>query len=215
VKSIHHFLATLAAERPIFHSEADFQHAFAWLLHREHPELSVRLEVPLRVGEKMVHIDLLAGGEETLGVELKYKTRAVAVDMGGEEFRLSSHAAQDLGRYDFIKDIERLELLAAARRCTRGYAVLLTNDSAYWTSSRREASAGAAFRLDGEQSLAGMLAWGPLASAGTAKGRERALEIAGAYPREWKDYSRVEAGGYPVFRYLAVEVRPRIHTDDR
>ncbi len=123
VKSIHGFLATLAAERPIFHSEADFQHAFAWLLHREYPELAVRLEVPLRVGEKTIHVDLLAAGVQTIAVELKYKTRAVGVDVAGEEFRVSSHAAQDLGRYDFIKDIERLELLAKARRCVVGYAV--------------------------------------------------------------------------------------------
>lgn len=93
--------------------------------------------------------------------------------------------------------------------------MLLTNDSAYWTAPRRDAAAGAAFRLHGEQSLAGMLAWGPLASAGTAKGRERTLKIAGAYSLEWRDYSRLEARGYARFRYLAVEVRPRIHADDR
>ena len=32
-------LTALAAERPVFHSEADFQHGFAWQLHALQPEL--------------------------------------------------------------------------------------------------------------------------------------------------------------------------------
>jgi hypothetical protein len=37
-------LGALALKRPIFHSEADFQHAVAWEIHSRRPELSVRLE---------------------------------------------------------------------------------------------------------------------------------------------------------------------------
>jgi hypothetical protein len=31
----------LRARRPVFHSEADFQHAFAWMAHELDPDLQV------------------------------------------------------------------------------------------------------------------------------------------------------------------------------
>ena len=37
-------LASLAAKRPVFHSEADFQFAFAWESQKRYPGLKVRLE---------------------------------------------------------------------------------------------------------------------------------------------------------------------------
>jgi hypothetical protein len=40
-------MKTLAAHRPIFHSEADFQHEFAWQLRTMLPHVSVRLEHPI------------------------------------------------------------------------------------------------------------------------------------------------------------------------
>jgi hypothetical protein len=46
-------MADLAAERPLFHSEADFQFALAWLIQRQHPEATVRLEYkPLYVARR-------------------------------------------------------------------------------------------------------------------------------------------------------------------
>lgn len=204
---IHELLASLAVERPIFHSEADFQHAFAWLLHRRHPQLSVRLEIPVRVGQSVMHIDLLASsGNENVAVELKYKTRALTFTAPEEEFRLTNQAAQDLGRYDFIKDIHRLERLTLARPGTSGYAILLTNDSSYWTQARGSDSVDAAFRLHPARTLSGSLGWGLRASAGTVQGREAALALSGSYSIAWQDYSRVDSPRYGTFKYLAVEV---------
>ena len=146
--SIHGLLADLATVRPVFHSEADFQHAFAWLLQRRNPELSVRLEVPIQVDASVFRLDVLASsGDGRVAVELKYKSRAISCSAADEEFRLTNHAAQDLGRYDYIKDILRLERLASAHPQTSGYAVLLTNDPGYWTQARGVDSVDAAFRL--------------------------------------------------------------------
>ena len=36
-------MAALARMRPLFHSEADFQHAFAWQLRSAHPDARIRL----------------------------------------------------------------------------------------------------------------------------------------------------------------------------
>ncbi|MFJ8834389.1 hypothetical protein, partial [Micromonospora aurantiaca] len=74
-------MAELATVRPVFHSEADFQHAFAWTLHRLAPSVGVRLEVPQDgpqvLGRGRRHLDLLclgADGHRT-AIELKYFTR--------------------------------------------------------------------------------------------------------------------------------------------
>ncbi|GIQ70102.1 hypothetical protein DUZ99_18335 [Xylanibacillus composti] len=37
-------LAELAKERPVFSSEADFQHALAWHIHTYDPHAKIRLE---------------------------------------------------------------------------------------------------------------------------------------------------------------------------
>ena len=106
-------MRALARRRPIFHSEADFQHAFAWEIHRSAPEFDIRLEVPVRATTGAIHLDLLA--RSTLGqmaIELKYKTRSLTAALDGEDFHLMSHAAQDLGRYDFFKDLNRIEEFA-------------------------------------------------------------------------------------------------------
>lgn len=189
--SLHDLLAILATERPSFHSEADFQHAFAWLLHRKHPELSIRLEVPVRLVESVLHVDLLASSlKETVAIELKYKTRGLAFATEGEEFQLTNQAAQDLGRYDFMKDIRRLEQLASARRDTSGYAVMLTNDSSYWRQALGSDTVDSAFRLQPERTLSGALAWHARASAGTVRGRESALALSGSYAVAWRLLAR-------------------------
>ena len=38
----------LAQRRPIFHSEADFQHALAWEIHALHTDCQIRLERPVK-----------------------------------------------------------------------------------------------------------------------------------------------------------------------
>ncbi len=43
---LHKLMADLAAHRPIFHSEADFQHALAWQIHEAMPDCEIRLEWP-------------------------------------------------------------------------------------------------------------------------------------------------------------------------
>ncbi len=37
-------LSALAVQRPVFHSERDFQHALAWQLQLSHSQAQIRLE---------------------------------------------------------------------------------------------------------------------------------------------------------------------------
>jgi len=93
-------LATLAAKRPIFHSEADFQHALAWEIHSCLPEASVRLELKPHGWEKRSYLDILVSeASSTLAIELKYKTRSLMLSHAGESFDLTYQGAQVDGRY--------------------------------------------------------------------------------------------------------------------
>ncbi len=207
VISISNTLALLAAHRTVFHSEADFQHAFAWELQRQLPGANVRLELPLRTQAKSIHLDILVTQNHTaLAIELKYKTRKFSQFVNNEQFSLADQSAQDIARYDFVKDIERLEQVIDDRVKWIGYAILLTNDSAYWVQPGSRATVDADFRLHQGRLLHGELQWDAKASKGTTKNREKLLKLNGTYAVNWIDYSQLKPTGYGMFRYVAVEV---------
>jgi hypothetical protein len=125
---IHHLMSELARSRPVFHSEADFQHALAWQIREAMPDCSVRLEFkPFPDDDKRMYLDIWL---PTVGVaiELKYPTRKLELNHNDEYFSLADHSAQDIQRYDFLKDLQRLENVVARHQPAKaGYAVLLTN----------------------------------------------------------------------------------------
>ncbi len=204
-------MKTLAAQRKAYHSEADFQHAIAWEIHRRFPESSVRLERPLRTKGKVLHLDFMIQlPQKAIAIELKYKTKKLSVELDGEDFQLADHRAQDCGRYDFIKDICRLEQITSSVENCEGYAILLTNDSAYWKPSTIKGTVDAAFRLDESRILHGVLGWAENASDGTKKNRESHLQIDGEYPISWCDYAITSAENYCQLRYLVVHVPKRV-----
>jgi hypothetical protein len=92
-----------------------------------------------------------------LFLELKYKTRSLITMERGETFYLQNHGAQDIGRYDFVKDLWRLETMVANSAHAVGYAVMLTNDSSYWTRSRNTLTVDRDFRLHEDRELHGSL----------------------------------------------------------
>lgn len=209
--SISEVLAALAEQRPIFHSEADFQHAIAWAIHERLPGASVRLECPVKVSTltKPLHVDIwIEQDGDVLAIELKYKTRALQVLVGNEQYALRSQSAQDIGRYDFIKDIERVENIVADHApYATGYVILLTNDPSYWTQPRNDDTVDARFRLHEGSNLHSSLEWGPGASEGTKRGRENPLLLSNSYVLQWEDYSQVADGIYGWLRYLLVRVK--------
>lgn len=206
---IEKLLRELAAERPVFHSEADFQHALAWHIHQRHSDSRIRLEFKPPWLSKRAYIDIWASqGSSELVLELKYKTRRIAVRLNGERFDLLNQSAQDIGRYDFLKDIERLEQVTSGNSGVVGLALMLTNDSSYWKPPKRADTVDASFRLHEERAVNGKLTWGRSASAGTTKGRSDPINISGEYTLQWKNYSTVESeAAYGKFRYLLVQVK--------
>jgi hypothetical protein len=196
----------LAQERPLFHAEADFQHALAWKLHERHPSASIRLEHPLAKMERRAYVDIrISDSGRTYLLELKYKTRRLDLELKGEQYHLRDQAAQDLGRYDFLKDIERLEH-AVTSPVEGGWAIFLTNDSSYWAPLRNSEFAYASFALCEGRALNGRLEWGAQASPGTRRGREAPIVLSGTYALSWREYSVLGQAGYSRFRYLCVPI---------
>lgn len=197
-------LAALSKRRPIFHSEADFQHALAWEMHLSEQSASIRLEQPVASHGGLVHLDLLMkSGSRDVAVELKYKTRKTSINYDEEQFHLRNQSAQDIGRYDFLKDLARIERYVDTHPGAEGYAILLTNDPTYWQTSRKIDAVDVAFRIFEGRIITGDLEWGAGASTGTMRNRESPIQINASYKLTWQDYSHFDG---QQFRYLAIHV---------
>ena len=206
----------LSRERPIFHSEADFQHALAWQIHLESLRSRIRLEYPLD-HEESGHLDIVLFEEDReVALELKYKKHRFLAFIQKEIFSLRTDSAEDTGRYDFLQDVQRLEKFVSDRRNASGYAILLTNDSLYWKASPRETISDA-FRVTEGRKITGTLSWSARAGKGTTKDRQSSITLRGIYDCEWRDYSEFEPTDYVLgdnrislpgskFRYLLLAV---------
>ena len=184
----------LAQERPVFHSEADFRHALAWSLHRKHPNSEIRLEVPVITSLGTLTVDVLVRLDGAIYfIELKYKSRAIEVAVGKEKFQLQDHGAQPPGRYDVLKDVQRLGSMVEVENGSYGSAVFLTIDSAYWSHPRSDADTSAAFSLGEGRNVSGLLEWSVRASKGTKRDREEAINLSGNYTLKWAEYSSVRS----------------------
>lgn len=194
----------LAAHRPIFHSEADFQLALAWEIQIALPVAQVRLEKRI-ANEPRIELDLLVVLDgHRMGLELKYPKRRLDVEVEGERFALPT-GAPDIERYDVWRDVARLERLIAEGLIDEGCALVLTNSPGLWTPPTRVAIASYdAFRTHEGRQVSGTVDWGASAGPGTRTGRTDPLALVGSYLLSWRDFS--EVGGGVRFRYLPIIV---------
>lgn len=206
---VNELMKDLASRRPVFHSEADFQLALAWRMHEVAPDVPVRLEWPavLPEQEKRIYLDLWLPGSN-VGVELKYLTRKLEFEHEGERFALRNQGAQDIRRYDFLKDVERLEHLSVSEGTDvrAGFAILLTNDPLYWNRPGLKGTVDAKFRLHEGRTVKGTMKWSKKASPGTKSGREDPICLKDSYLLRWQDYGDEGDGAYQRFRYLAIRI---------
>jgi len=200
-------LKELSLARPVFHSEADFQFALASHLRKKFSGLEIRLEIPMTDG---MILDLLLAApfvSEKYAIELKYKTTAWEGNINGEQFKLKSHGADDIGCYDTLKDVERIEYFISSGLATQGAVILLTNDPVYWRPRPPGAKITNAhqFRIHEDLVISGERSWGP-ATGGANRGRESAIPIFGEYSTKWEDYSQIggEKGSFrgAIFQIL-------------
>lgn len=194
----------LSVSRPVFHSEADLQLALAWQIQVDHPEATIRLETR-PIDDLPMYLDLaITVRGIRIAVELKYPTRMLSTTVGGERFHLRNHGAPDVGRYDIVKDVCRVERFLSASAADVGCVIVLTNEPSYWTPGRGGA-ADDAFRLHEGRSLSGELAWAARAGSGTTSTREQPLRVAGRYSMTWSGYSDLETRA-GQFRQLIIPI---------
>ncbi len=199
-------MAKLARRRPVFHSEADLQHELAWELRHDSEVEEVRVERPFSEGRSRRALDLAVRRRGAWkGIELKYQTRRLQCELAGETFDLANQAAQDIRRYDFWKDVARLEDWTRSGRLSGGAVVLLTNDSGFWAEGNSTV-VDAAFRAYEGRTVLGSLRWTSKASAGTTKGRSEPIALSGRYQVRWNAFSTVGSAPSGEFRYILLAV---------
>jgi hypothetical protein len=204
-------MAELARHRPIFHSEADFRFALAWQIKKLNTAQEVRLERSMtsepKRGSKIEHLDLWVVGSTDIFIELKYRTRLLTVESHGEHFSLRAHSAADVGRYLFIRDLERLEKFVSSRSASKGYAVLLTNDASFWEvpRDRRKLPNDSQFRIHEGSTVPKNPDWArPLSDS--MRSKFPSISLSRSYQATWNDFSALSDGPNGKFRYLVVEV---------
>ena len=189
-----------------FHSEADFQFSLAWELQKILPDAQIRLEYCPLFDDSM-HIDIYVVHKgRSYPIELKYKTKKIKQQIDGEYYNLKNQSAHDIGRYDFLYDINRIEKAKTLdKNFELGFAIILTNDSAYWSTPYTKNTIDTAFRIHEGQTITGSLSWGEKAGVGTTKGRDP-FELRGSYKTTWLPFSNM---GIPrgEFKYCMIEVK--------
>ena len=205
--NIDGLMTSLAGRRKLFHSEADFQHALAWQIHEAMPESRIRLEVnafSVRARRRFLDIWMPMEG---IAIELKYVTRTLELEEDGELFALRNHSAQDQRRYDFLLDIERLEhMRSSVEICKAGYAVLLTNDAAYWKIPGTRDTVDAAFRIHEGKDISGEMAWGATRRPRNSEGEGICHTTAGFLPASMAGVFDVS---WQSIRFVSVSCSPR------
>lgn len=213
---INNLISCLRKRRKVFQSEADFQHELAWEINKTYPQAKIRLErnmVDKSTSSKKEVVDIwVEYNRKVYAIELKYKTSKIVLNDNEEKFKLLNQSARDLGKYDFIKDIVRLEgwkKSSGDSRIDYGYAIFLTNDIGYWKKSIRPA-ADASFRIYEGRELKGKLGWsnkssGSKVSNGTMKGRENDLQLSGSYTIHWNNYADLN-NKKASFKYILVKI---------
>jgi hypothetical protein len=210
-------LNSLALKRPIFHNEADFQHALAWEI-REKYDCTIRLERRMDIdSKKRSYLDIFVEHEgRRTAIELKYKMRATEIIFQGETFSLLNQGAQDIGRYDVLKDLQRLEQMVNNNLVDEGYLVFLTNDASYYRDPVTEKqTADRDFRIHDGKFISGTLTWSESTGEGTMKGREEPLIIEDSYQVSWNEYSRLDASSSGIIMGLTFHVGSKQNVNRR
>lgn len=205
--NIEDVLNKLSEKRPVFHSEADFQHSLAWEIHEMYRGLNIRLEKREEINGKAFYLDIFIFRRDKIcALELKYKTKRLKITMPNEDYLLKDQSAQDISRYDFCKDIERLEKVLKKYSDGIGFAIFLTNDELYWKISHNSNTTDKDFKIHEGRVIKGILKWKKGTSTGTMRGRESPIELTGEYNIRWKDFSDLKIGN-GKFRYVCVKVK--------
>ena len=145
-------LEYLQAVSDLLFNERDLQMHLATFLRQtgHYDDVDLEYYVPLSelkgyIWNNELRMDVLVRkGKEFLPIELKYKTKTVrkkllrfGESVAEEVEVMKNQGAQDLGMYDFWKDVRRIEIVRKRFKAIKsGLAVFVTNDPAYLKAGR-------------------------------------------------------------------------------
>lgn len=192
-----------------FFNERDFQMHLAIYLKlskNNYDDVDVEYHVPIDFKKdfdkeyltwdtKVLSIDIMVRkGEYFVPIELKYKLKGLkgSIERLGEKSQkeiniVTNQAAQDLGRYDFWKDVKRVELLSEFyKKVIGGLVVFLTNDSSY-KNKPNEKVKYYNFRMDGADDIGNcVMQWNGTCPVSSNSYGDFLLK--GSYRLSWKDF---------------------------
>ena len=94
---IRSVMDSLSERRPIFHSEADFQHALAWRIHEMAPGCQVRLEFnPFPKDDRRSYLDIWLP-DLGIALELKFRREALRRTAWGKRSRFRTMTRKTKG----------------------------------------------------------------------------------------------------------------------
>jgi hypothetical protein len=198
-------MSALARQRPIFHSEFDFQFSLCDVMEQA-GVTRIRLERMVQLaGNPRFEIDIMGYIDENISIalELKYpKERLIGTvssdDYHDESFNLPSSGAFDLDAHGIWKDASRIEKLLVAEIVEAGAVIALSNYK-FWDERRHKRGTQAFdFRLwQGREVDAGAVLHFPEAT----QRQYLPVELRSPYLCDWQRYSEPLGS---EFRYLVL-----------
>ena len=193
--------AFLESNNELLFNERDFQmHLATWLRNSAaaYDDVDVEYYVPKNelenyVWDSELRLDVVVKKDsEYCPVELKYKTKKVERQISRFDETLhekvvvmKNQGAQDLGMYDFWKDVRRVELVRNRfERVKGGLAVFVTNDPLY-TKGSKPTSNNYLFGMAGEAARSTKKHWANPEST-CAKSHPN-FDVEQAYDVEWQE----------------------------
>jgi hypothetical protein len=210
--------AFLESNNELLFNERDFQlHLATWLRNSDnhYDDVDVEYYVPWQelenyIWESKLRLDIVVKKDgEYYPVELKYKTKKLKrkISRFSEELTddvvvMKDQGAQDLGMYDFWKDVRRVELVRNRFECVKGgLVVFATNDEFYVRGSKKDSNNYLLNITEGEHSP--IKHWQNEQSACAKMRAYRSFEVEKAYSIEW--HNRVVDGVKFYYCIVAIE----------
>lgn len=193
--------AFLENNEELLFNERDFQmHLATWLRNSAncYDDVDVEYYVPCQeldnyVWDSELRLDIVVKKDsEYCPVELKYKTKKVErkisrfdEELAGNVVVMKNQGAQDLGMYDFWKDVRRVELVRNRfERVKGGLAVFVTNDG-FYTKGSKESSNHYLFNMSAGKAHSKQKYWAKPES--TCAKTHPNFEVEKEYTIDWYD----------------------------